>query len=57
MRHEMSIVDGVLLWGNHLIIPMPMREEILSQIHNGHSGIIKCQQRAKKISVVATGWV
>ena len=38
IRNELSVVDGLLLRGDCIIIPYKMRKEILSEIHDGHPG-------------------
>ena len=38
---EISIQDDCVLWGSHIIIPMPGREQLLSLLHDGHPGISK----------------
>ena len=40
------MVDGLLLRGNRLVIPPPLRVDILNKIHTGHLGIAKCRERA-----------
>lgn len=48
MAAELSIADGVLMRGNRIIIPPPLRQEMLSKIHTGHQGITKCRERARQ---------
>ena len=36
VRNELSVCDGLLLWGDRIVIPFPMRSEILERIHDGH---------------------
>ena len=47
VRDELSVAEGLLLKGSKIIIPSSMRKEILTQIHEGHLGIEKCQRRAR----------
>ncbi|GFS26222.1 Pol polyprotein [Elysia marginata] len=48
LRNELSVVDGLLLRGDCVIIPYKMRKEILDRIHDGHPGITKSRERAKQ---------
>ena len=42
-RDVLTVEDGLILWGEALIIPPPEREKVLASIHEGHMGISKCQ--------------
>ena len=47
-RDKLSIVDGIAVKGNHLIIPTKYQPELLSLLHDdSHLGINKCIQCAK----------
>ena len=37
-RHELSIVDGCLLWGSRVIFPPPGCAAVLTQLHECHPG-------------------
>ena len=37
-RDELSIEDGVLLWGLRVIIPLKYRPHIMSELHSSHPG-------------------
>ena len=39
-RDKLSVLDGVLLKGNHIIVPKSMRTHVLNQIHEEH---VVCQ--------------
>ena len=42
-RDELSIVDGIVVKGNHIIIPTKYEPELLSLLHDdSHLGIDKC---------------
>ena len=47
-RNELSDVDGLLVYGDRIVIPYKMRKEILEKIHEGHLGITKCKERARE---------
>ncbi|XP_019220499.2 uncharacterized protein LOC109204242 [Oreochromis niloticus] len=43
IRGELSVVRGVLLKQDKIVIPQKMRPEMLTRIHEGHLGIEKCK--------------
>ena len=43
---DLSVIDGILTRGDRIVIPDPLRREILDRIHDGHLGITKCHERA-----------
>ena len=44
---ELSIVDGLILRGERIVIPTCLQKEMLSLLHSSHLGIEKCKQRAR----------
>ena len=48
IRGELSVIDGLLVKGDKIVIPHDMRKEILERIHDGHMGITKCRERANQ---------
>ena len=46
-RNTLTVEDGLILWGEALIIPLLESKKIIQAIHEGHMGIIKCQNRAR----------
>ena len=38
-RDELSVLDGLVLKGSHVVIPESCRHETLKQLHEGHFGI------------------
>ena len=46
---ELSIVDGVILEEQRVVVPAIMKAEMLQLIHEGHLGIEKCKRRARDI--------
>nr|XP_047138956.1 uncharacterized protein K02A2.6-like [Hydra vulgaris] len=47
-KDEIVKIDGLLLYQNRIIIPVTMRREILSKLHEGHLGMEKCKRRARQ---------
>ena len=46
-RDELSVLDGVLLKGNNIIVLKSVRTDVLKQIHEGHFSVSKCRLRAR----------
>ena len=47
-REELSIIDGIVVKGSHIVIPAKFQPELLSFLHDdSHLGIDKCIQQAK----------
>jgi hypothetical protein len=46
-REEITVHQGCLLWGIRVIIPEPLRKEILTMIHEGHLGVVKMKAIAR----------
>ena len=44
---ELSVVDGILLWGSRVIVPHPGRDIILQQLHETHPGVSKMKNLAR----------
>ena len=44
-RAEITEIEGVLIKGTKVIVPINLQKEMLEKIHQGHLGIEKCQQR------------
>lgn len=46
-RNELSVQSGCLLWGNRVIIPPPLRENVLDELHSGHCGMVRMKEIAR----------
>ena len=46
-KHELSIEDGCVLWGNRIIVPPPGRAKVIDTLHEEHPGMarMKCLAR------------
>ena len=47
-RDELTILDGLVMKGNRVIIPSVMRMETLNRLHDAHQGITSTLQRARR---------
>ena len=47
VRHQLAAADGLLLYGEHLVVPLVLRQEVMAGIHDGHFGESKCVLRAR----------
>lgn len=45
---QISVVNGLLLRGNRIIIPQPLRKTMLEKLHSSHQGVTKCRERARQ---------
>ena len=48
VRDELNIVNGILMRGQRMIIPTPLRKLMLSKLHSVHQGVTKCKERANQ---------
>ena len=40
-KNELSVESNCLIWGNRVIIPFHLRNKILTELHENHSGIVR----------------
>ena len=48
-RDELAVTDGLIFRGERLVIPKGLRNEILSELHTGHTGIEGSLRRAREM--------
>lgn len=48
-QEELSVVEGVLLKGVRIVVPVLMRPEMITRVHEGHLGIEKSRRRARTV--------
>lgn len=46
VRSELSVVDGLLIFRDRIVIPTTLRSEMLSRLHESHQHISKTRERA-----------
>ena len=47
-RDELSVVDGVLMYGLRAVIPPKLRNEVISHLHSAHQGVSQMNNRASE---------
>ncbi|KZR99867.1 Uncharacterized protein APZ42_004101 [Daphnia magna] len=48
IRNELSVDDGLVLFGCRLVIPQSSRRDILQNLHAAHPGIVRMKRRARQ---------
>ena len=48
-RHELSVCNGCILWGNRVVIPQAGRQLILDELHDSHQGVCRMKERARMV--------
>ena len=56
VRHDLTMKDGMVFKTQQAVAPVILHKTILQSIHDGHSGIVKCIEKAKQ-SVYFPGYV
>ncbi|XP_072178233.1 uncharacterized protein [Diadema setosum] len=46
-RTEITIEQGILMWGMRIIIPHKMQKAVLAELHQGHLGVVKMKSIAR----------
>lgn len=49
LRHELSIEQNCLLYGNRVVIPLVLRAQVLKLLHEGHPGIVRTKLLARNL--------
>jgi hypothetical protein len=47
-RDEYNIVQGVILWGVRVLVPLGLQKLLLSELHAGHFGIVRMKSLARE---------
>ncbi|XP_060100277.1 uncharacterized protein K02A2.6-like, partial [Heteronotia binoei] len=46
-KDELSTHKGCLLWGNRVVIPKPLQDQVLRALHEAHPGIVRMKALAR----------
>ena len=47
-RDELTILDGLVMKGNRVVVPSALRAETLARLHGGHQGLTTTLQRTRR---------
>ena len=47
-KDDLSVVDGVLMYGLRAVIPPKLRDEVISHLHSAHQGVSQMTNRANE---------
>ncbi|XP_043246361.1 uncharacterized protein K02A2.6-like [Amphibalanus amphitrite] len=48
-RNELTVVEGLILRGERIVVPSVLRQHLLEQAHESHPGIVRTKQRLREI--------
>ena len=46
-KFELTLQDGCVIWGKRVVIPKPLRDQLLKGLHVGHVGICRMKALAR----------
>ena len=46
-KNELSVQDGCVLWGCRVIVPLPGRQKVIEELHDGHPGVTRMKSLAR----------
>lgn len=46
-QDELSVHQGCVVWGNRVVIPSSLQERVLSELHDGHPGVVRMKAVAR----------
>ena len=47
VRNDLTLHEGIVFKGQQVVVPVTLRKTAISNIHDGHFGIVKYTERAK----------
>ena len=45
---ELTVCDGILIWGSRVVVPKELRGKLLNELHAVHSGIVRMKSLARE---------
>ncbi|XP_055906731.1 uncharacterized protein K02A2.6-like [Eupeodes corollae] len=49
IKFELSVNDGLLFFGDKLVVPFRLRDQVIKMLHESHLGIEKTRMRARRL--------
>ncbi len=46
-QYELTCHQGCLMWGNRVVVPLTLQDEVLAQLHESHPGIVRMKALAR----------
>ncbi|KAL3975969.1 inner nuclear membrane protein Man1 [Sarotherodon galilaeus] len=46
-KDQLSVCQGCVMWGTHVILPPKLRTKVLDSLHDGHLGVVKMKSLAR----------
>ena len=47
-KDELTVIQGCLLWGHHIVIPSKARKKLLQGLHEVHTGVARMKSLARQ---------
>jgi len=49
-HNDLTVVDGCLIWGRRVVIPLVFQQQLLEELHNNHLGISRMKALARSVA-------
>lgn len=49
LKNDLFVKDNIVFFNNKIVVPSAFKKYVLTLVHAGHFGMIKCKNRARKI--------
>ena len=46
-KDELSMMDGCVLWGPRVVIPLNLQDQVINELHENHPGIVRMKALAR----------
>lgn len=49
LRNDIHVHNDIIHYKDRIVVPKHLRQEMIKCIHEGHAGVVKCKQRARRV--------